>query len=207
MTRAAQLEAERLICVDGFLDSAICREMVDELRFAFWRCSTVNNRAADGTVVEFASRHRRSESAAQAFFGDELQALVDAFEVRVCDELELAAARLDPWQAIRYRPGDYFGLHHDTGVFSAHPSGERLITVLLYLEAPHEGGATCFPNLGHRFETQAGRLLAWRNLTASGTPDELMCHEAEAIVSGSKMVLTTWLRERETGRNLTPRNA
>lgn len=200
MTRAGQLDAERLVCVDGFLDDESCRGLMAELRFAFWRRSTVNNRAADGTVVEFASRHRRSESAAQEFFGPELQALVEGVEMRVCAEFVLASNRLDPWQAIRYGPGDFFELHHDAGLFSDQPEGERVATVLLYLNTPDEGGATCFPDLGLRVEALAGRLLVWLNLTPSSTPDARMRHRASPLRSGAKTVLTTWMRERETVR-------
>ena len=192
---AERLERDRIAWMDDFVAPADCRALVDGLEFALWRRSTVVSRSLSGDLESFNSVRRTSESTTHYWFPDDLQTSLAAIESRICTSLGIDASRLEPWQALRYGYRTGFQRHHDAGLFAAEPAGERTTTLLLYLHAPAEGGNTWFPNLPLSVAVQAGRLLAWKNLSPDGTPDPAMEHAARPVRKGRKVALTTWVRE------------
>lgn len=190
-----QPRAERVACIDGFLTASECEFLCEELDFAFWRPSRVVNRNFADELVYFHSPQRTSLSTDQSWFSADLAAAVGDIERRACDLLGIDAMTLEPWQAVRYRHRGRFRLHHDAGLFAGDPEGERVITLLLYLQTPAEGGDTVFPDLGIRIPAVAGRLVTWNNLDGDGAVDPAVRHAAQPVRRGAKTVLTTWSRE------------
>lgn len=189
------LDAQRLLVVDDFLDAAQCRALNRELEFTWWQPSRVVNRNVFGEIVSFRSRRRASWSAQQEYFPVELGALLDGIALRIESAYGLDRTHFEPWQAIRYGPGEHFEVHHDGGLFGDDDAGERQTTVLLYVQTPDAGGATDFTDLGRTVAARAGRLVLWRNLTDDGCLDERMRHQALPVLAGRKTVLTTWERQ------------
>jgi len=185
----------RVTLIDGFLDERECEFICEELDFAFWRPSRVVNRNFDDELVYFHSSQRTSQSTDQQWFSAELDASVGGIERRACKLLGIDLANLERWQAVRYRNRGRFRLHHDAGLFAGDPEGERVVTLLLYLKTPLEGGDTVFPELGIRVPAVAGRLAVWTNLNADGMADPVMRHAAQPVRRGGKTVLTTWSRQ------------
>lgn len=196
MSLAASLRDRGIGWVDGFLDPVTCGRLADELEFSLWRPSTVVNRSPFGDLTSFTSMRRRSRTAMQEWFAPEVLDEIRRIETRVCRRLGVHRTHLEPWQAIRYGHRDRFDIHHDSGLFADEPAGERVSTVLLYLQAPAEGGATVFPELKLRVAAVTGRLLAWHNLLPDGSPNPVMRHAGSAVRKGAKTILTTWVRQR-----------
>jgi prolyl 4-hydroxylase len=192
---ADELPAGRVKWIDGFLGASECTFICEELDFAFWRPSRVVSRDFNDELVYFRSPQRTSQSTDQQWFSAELDELVESMERRACDLLGINQLTLERWQAVRYRNRGRFRLHHDAGLFASDPEGERVVTMLLYLQTPLEGGATIFPDLGIRVPAAAGRLVAWNNLRDDGTVDPAMRHAAQPVRRGGKTVLTTWSRQ------------
>jgi prolyl 4-hydroxylase len=194
-TVSEDLRIRRVQWIDGFADTAECEFICTELEFAFWRPSFVVNRLFDDGLLYYQSPQRKSLSTDQRWFSDELVAVVEGIERRVCDLLEIDRLNLERWQAVRYHNRGRFRLHHDAGLFAGDPEGERVVTVLLYLQSPVEGGATVFPDLGLRVPAAVGRLVVWNNLRDDGTVDPAMRHAAQPVRRGKKAILTTWSRQ------------
>lgn len=192
---SAQVGAHGIGWEDGFLPGPICQAMLQELDFTLWKDSEVVRHDDEHGIVSFRSDERRSRSAAQQWFGEDLLRLVEDFERRLCAVFRLEADHLEPWQAIRYGPGGRFGTHHDGGVFAGEPAGERVLTFLLYLDGPESGGETYFPALDLLVEPCAGKLVVWNNLQTDGTPDPRFVHAATPVHAGRKTVLTSWSRQ------------
>ncbi|HEV8366188.1 MAG TPA: 2OG-Fe(II) oxygenase [Gemmatimonadaceae bacterium] len=110
--------------------------------------------------------------------------------------LNISAARFEDWQAVRYRCGGKFDYHLDAGLWSSEPAGERVWSVIVYLDTPLAGGATTFKQLGLKVQAVAGRLLLWKNLLSDGTPNPWMLHRGAPVRRGRKTILVTWIRER-----------
>lgn len=182
--------------IDGFLTARTCERMLDELDYAFWQPSTVVNRDAAGVVVAQRSAMRISETAMEALFPPAAARIAERTRERVARVLRVSKARFETWQAVRYRSGGKFDYHLDAGLWSSEPAGERVWTVMLYLDTPGAGGATTFKQLGLKVDAVAGRLLFWKNLLSDGTPNPWMLHRGAPVRRGRKTILVTWIRER-----------
>ncbi len=108
----------------------------------------------------------------------------------------------EPLTVLRYSPGQEYKPHHD-GLGAAGlardplaAAGERVTTVLAWLNVPEAGGATLFPRLDLRIEPTMGEAIAFDNLDASGSPAARSLHAGEPVEAGEKWLASLWIRER-----------
>ena len=191
--RVPTRELELFICRD-FLSadecSALC-DLIDERR----RPSTI---ADDQGVSEF----RTSETCDL----DNAQPLVAAVRARLSRLTGIEVSYGEPIQGQRYAPGQEFKPHTDTfnpggADYFLHcaESGQRTWTAMIYLNRPEDGGATRFKLIGKTIQPERGKLLAWKNLLADGSPNPATLHQGMKVRRGTKYILTQWYRERPVG--------
>ena len=110
---------------------------------------------------------------------------------------------MEPPNVLRYQPGQSFTAHFDWfDPQDAHfrrvvdLMGQRVCTVLIYLNDAYSGGETDFPDAGFRFRGRRGDALIFWNVQPDGTPDPLTRHAGLPPSSGEKWVLSQWIRNR-----------
>lgn len=87
---------------------------------------------------------------------------------------------IEPIKVTRYRPGDFFGNHHD--------GKHRRATLLVYLNAGYSGGHTVFPELKKSYTPSLpGEGLFWPN-----SPNYV--HSSQEVLSGEKWVATAFVK-------------
>lgn len=103
---------------------------------------------------------------------------------------------------LRYAPGQEYLPHRDylpPSHFTATKdggSGQRLRTVITYLNTPAEGGDTLFPLLDVRIPAVSGRILRFDNIQPDGPLNALSLHAGTPVKQGLKWICTLWIRER-----------
>lgn len=195
-------EQGRLLWIDGFLKPGQCEEILSELEFAHWWPSTVARYATKDRVEIARSSARVSESTDGEWFSAPLTRMIRSIEKRLSLIVPGVPARCERWQATRYARGGKFDFHFDCGHWAKEPAGERARTILIYLDSPAAGGATCFRELDLEVRPVAGRLVVWRNLRANGKCDPDMLHAGAPLRKGTKTVLVTWVRQRRVRRGV-----
>ena len=119
-------------------------------------------------------------------------------------------------QLVRYRPGESFSWHYDAVPPTMLANGgQRLATLLVYLNDVPNGGRTAFRDLRAGSERlgvapRKGRaLLFFPSADADGTPDERTLHAGEPAPpdSGEKWIAQIWLHERPYDPALPPGNS
>ena len=112
-----------------------------------------------------------------------------------------------PWferaNILHYKPGQRFTPHYDFldeqmpgPAKNVAMFGQRVVTLLIYLNDDYAGGETDFPNVRYRFRGKTGDALMFGNATPDGAPDERTLHAGLAPVSGEKWLLSQWVRNR-----------
>ena len=113
----------------------------------------------------------------------------------------LPVSHAEPLIVLRYAAGQEYRPHSDclpdsllTSVDRG-GSGQRVATVITYLNSNLTGGATVFPRLDLRVQPSAGNVLSFSNLDAEGRPDPGAVHAGEPVTTGLKWICTLWMRQ------------
>lgn len=108
-----------------------------------------------------------------------------------------------PPQVARYQPDQFYLPHFDgfdmttgPGRECVHTGGQRVATVLIYLNDVQSGGATYFPKLDLRFQPRRGSAVVFFPCSLDGRLDPQALHTAERAVA-EKWVCQVWVRQRD----------
>ncbi len=104
-------------------------------------------------------------------------------------------------QILRYRLGEQFRLHVDyfnesgAGAYRAlADGGQRVQTVLIYLNDGYAGGSTAFPKLQIEVKGVRGDLLHFHNVGPDGRGHRESLHAGLPVTAGEKWLLSQWIR-------------
>src|SRR5436190_4530280 len=110
---------------------------------------------------------------------------------------------LETRQVLHYAVGEQFAPHYDfLNVRHAALAeqvaqyGQRVLTVLIYLNETYADGETYFPKLERGFKGRKGDALIFWNVTPAGTADPLTMHMGSAPTAGEKWLFSQWIRRR-----------
>ncbi len=125
----------------------------------------------------------------------------------LCGDIRRRLAALMQWPSNRcevlnihrYSPGNGFHAHHDwfdedqcaAGDYQTHEYGNRVASVILYLNEPEEGGSTSF-ELGLDVAPKQGAGLFF----AYPGRDPRILHAGSTVARGEKWIANLWFRER-----------
>jgi prolyl 4-hydroxylase len=179
-----------LYALDGFLSAKECTRLIALISHHL----TPSALSYDSGDKEF----RTSQSAHLCFLRSPVALDIDA---KICKTLGIRASYSEGIQAQRYDVGGQFKPHWDyfepgTHVYArlAGMRGNRTWTFMVYLNDGMEGGATRFVEIDHAVQPKAGMALLWNNLNEDGSPNPLMKHCGEPVISGHKVIITKWFR-------------
>lgn len=186
-----------VLLVSDFVSSAEARALTVEADGRFDRSTTV----CDDNGGRCAHPSRTSSSAMLP--SSPLTRVVQERGMR----LLVAPTVAEDLQVVRYYPGEEFKPHLDA--FDESPGGvrakaqyggaQRDTTVLVYLQAPDEGGETVFPALGLTVAPIPLAAVVWRNIHPDGRVDGRLLHGGAPVRRGVKYAANLWLRARPGG--------
>ena len=193
VTVLLSLQHPRLVLLGGFLSEDECDALIALSRPRMARSQTVD-RQSGGSEVNDA---RTSDG---MFFERGEAPLVRRIEQRIAALLRWPVEHGEGLQVLRYRPGaqyrphfDYFDPAHPGTAAVLRQGGQRLATLLMYLQAPQRGGATVFPDAGLQVSPAKGHALFFSY--ESPDPSTGTLHGGAPVLAGEKWVATKWLRE------------
>jgi prolyl 4-hydroxylase len=189
----ATLARPRVVVFGALLDAQECDDLIELAQGRLVRSETVTP-ATGGSEINAA---RTSEG---MFFGRGENALIARIESRIAELLRWPVDRGEGMQVLRYRPGaeykphyDYFDLEQPGTPAILRRGGQRLASVVMYLNTPARGGATTFPDAGLEVAPVRGNAVFFSYERPD--PDTLSLHGGAPVVEGEKWVATKWLRE------------
>ena len=187
------LKHPRVVVFGGLLSDEECVALMALAEPRLWRSETVDN-ATGGSEVNAA---RTSDG---MFFERGEHALIKTLEQRIADLLRWPLENGEGLQILRYRPGAEYRPHHDyfDPVHSGTPrilerGGQRVGTLVMYLNTPAGGGATTFPEVGLEVAPVRGNAVFFSYDRAHASTRTL--HGGAPVTAGEKWVATKWLRQ------------
>ncbi len=184
-----------LVVFSELLTAAECTELIAAARPRLARSLTVEAQ----TGGEEVNADRTSEG---MFFSRGESALIARIEDRIGTLLNWPVERGEGLQVLRYGPGAEYKPHYDY-FDPAEPGtpavlrrgGQRLATLIMYLNTPEAGGTTVFPQIGLDVVPQQGNAVFFGY--AQPNPQSHSLHGGAPVTCGEKWIATKWLRERK----------
>jgi len=180
---------------DDFLSAAECRHLIAAAEPGLERARVAQD------CRQTISAHRTNSLVKLDFAQDPI---LEAIGQRAADLVGLPLAHCEAPQVLSYgvgeeykAHGDGFDLDTDNGRFFTTNGGQRLSTLLIYLNTVEAGGDTSFPCLDITARPRQGRALLFHNCyPGTVVPDPRALHQAHAVVRGGKWAMPLWIRER-----------
>jgi prolyl 4-hydroxylase len=189
----------RIVLFGNVLSADECEQMIDAARRRLQPSTVVNPET--GAYDLHADR-----TSSGTYFERGENPLVARIEQRIGDLTGCPVENGEPIQVLHYTPGAEYKPHHDY-FDPAQPGndrvlamgGQRIATVVMYLNDVEAGGSTVFPSLGLDVMPRRGSAVYFAYANASGETDPRTLHGGSPVDAGEKWVATKWLRQRRFG--------
>ena len=190
----ASLLSPRIIVFGDVLSPDECAAFIALARPALKRSETLDLDSGQ----EQANAGRTSRG---TFLQRGQDALCRRVEARIAALLDWPVENGEGFQVLCYGPGAEYKPHYDY-FDPARPGtratlargGQRVASVVMYLNTPASGGATVFPDVGLEVSAVAGNAVFFSYDRPH--PMTRTLHGGAPVHAGEKWVLTKWLRER-----------
>ncbi|MBD8881214.1 2OG-Fe(II) oxygenase [Rhodanobacter sp. 7MK24] len=188
---ALSMDRPALRVLDGLLTGEECDELIALARPRLARALTVDE--SGGQQVD-----QRRTSVGMFFKLGELP-LVAQLEQRIAELLDIPMSHGEGLQILHYLPGQEYQPHYDWfdpgqpgySTITAR-GGQRIASVVMYLNTPEAGGGTAFPEVGLTVTALRGSAVYF----AYESGDASSLHAGLPVLRGEKWIATKWLREK-----------
>lgn len=188
------LQVPRLVVFGALLSNDECDALVECARSRLKPSATFN--AETGEDELHASR--TSQGVHLPSDGD---ALLECVERRIATLLDWPLENGETLQVLHYGPGAEYRPHYDwfdpdaPGAEAAlSRGGQRVASLVMYLNTPARGGSTSFPDAGFEVPAVKGNAVFFSYDRPHAMTRTL--HAGSPVLEGEKWVATKWLRER-----------
>ncbi len=191
----SHMQKPPIVVIGGFLSDEECNQMVDAARPRMVRSRTVDTQTGGEELND-------ARTSSGMFFTRGQNEIVQRIEARIARLLNWPVENGEGIQVLHYHPGAEYRPHYDyfnpsdPGTASIlKRGGQRVGTLLMYLNDPDRGGATTFPDV--RLEVAPKRGNAVFFSYDRPDPSTQSLHGGAPVLAGEKWIATKWLRERE----------
>ena len=187
------LASPRVVVFGNLLSAEECDEMIALARHRLARSETVQTATGSTEVNE-------ARTSQGMFFNRGEHPVCRRIETRIAALLDWPIENGEGLQVLRYGPGAEYKPHYD--YFDPDQAGtpailkrggQRVASLVCYLNTPTLGGATVFPDVGLDVAPVRGNAAFFSYDRAH--PATRSLHGGAPVVEGEKWVATKWLRE------------
>ncbi|HUO44345.1 MAG TPA: 2OG-Fe(II) oxygenase [Burkholderiales bacterium] len=191
-----RLERPVLAVLDGVLSDEECDRLIELARHRLQPSTVVDLLTGEDRVAE----HRDSEG---MFFKLQETPFIAMLDRRISEAMNCPVENGEGLQVLRYGPGAKNTPHFDFLV-PANPanqeslarSGQRISTMVIYLNDVIRGGETVFPEAGLSVLPRKGNGVYFEYANSLRQVDPSSAHAGGAVYEGEKWAVTKWMREK-----------
>lgn len=183
----------RMAVFQGILSDLECDQLIALAKPRLDSSRTVDRLSGDSVL------HAARVSSGM-FFARQENPLVAALEARLSALLGFPEDHGEGLQILHYLPGGKYDPHQDYFDSAEAGSqthlargGQRVATVIVYLNTPKSGGGTAFPDVGITVSAVKGNALFFAYPNAR--PSDACLHGGNPVIEGEKWIATKWVRQ------------
>ena len=191
-------DAPRIFTVKNFLPPKACAWLIDQARSRLISAKVKSPETGIARVDETV----RTNSGT-GFSQIESDLVLQLTCMRIAAAVGLPLIQQEPTNVLHYAPGQQYRAHYDFIVPDDETTfadeltrlGQRVCTVLIYLNDDYQGGDTDFPRLNWRFKGETGDALIFWNMSADRRARAASRFTpALPVKAGEKWLLSKWVR-------------
>lgn len=185
-----------LYLLDEVLTSEQCQQLIDLAKHkGFNRSMVVNESSGEDTL------HLHRTSSGTSLLHDETP-FINEIEARLAALTQWPVSHGEHLQVLYYEPGQEYKAHVDWfdpnlpgSTRHLQKGGQRVATMVIYLQVCEKGGSTSFPMLDLTMRPRQGGAIFFHNVDKVGRHTPLTLHAGDPVIEGVKIVMTYWQRE------------
>jgi len=191
-----RIEKPVIVFLDDVLSHEECDQLVASSRDRLTRSTTVNPLDGKDSVIE-------ARSSEGTFFPLNADDFIARLDRRISALMNMPVENGEGLQILHYNVGGQYTPHYD--YFSPKDpgskphvanGGQRVSSLVMYLNDVEDGGATIFPELSLAVGPKKGGAVYFEYCNTRGQLDALSLHGGLPVLRGEKWIATKWMRER-----------
>lgn len=189
------MDRPRIVLFGNVLSKEECEQMIALARPRIVPSVTLDNATSQPVVAP-----RRSSMGTFLKLGE--TDLVARIERRLADLANWPVDKGEGLQVLHYKDGgeyvphfDFFPPEQPGSLRLLEHGGQRVATVIVYLNTVEEGGETYFPELNLKIKAVQGHALYFHYTNSKSEVDRMTLHGGGPATKGEKWIMTKWLRQ------------
>jgi prolyl 4-hydroxylase len=185
--------------LDGVLSEEECDELIRRSADKMRRSTTVDPLTGKHEVIA----DRSSEG---TFFALNADPFIARLDRRIAEVMNWPVENGEGLQILHYGIGgeykphfDYFPPEDPGSQVQMTIGGQRVSTMVMYLNEVEEGGTTIFPEIGLEVVPKKGSAVYFEYTNSHDQLDKLTLHGGSPVTRGEKWIVTKWMRQRRYG--------
>lgn len=181
--------------VKDFLNDKECEAFID----------AAQGKLKDSTVIsddQYVTHESRTSQ--NCWLEHDSNEIVHEVSKRLSILVQTPIRNAEQYQVVYYKKGAEYKPHFDSfdynteeGKKNWEPGGQRMLTVLAYLNDVNAGGGTGFPKLDIEIKANKGDVLVFHNTLQESTDiNPRSLHAGLPVIEGEKWAINLWFRER-----------
>lgn len=185
--------------LDDLFSMDECDELIRLSRIKLQRSTIVDPTTGLETVIA-------ERSSYGTFFNAGETGFISQLENRIAVVMNCPAENGEGLQILNYQVGaeykphfDYFPPGDPGSAVHLAKGGQRVSTLVIYLNDVEGGGETMFPDVGLSVTPKKGSAVYFEYCNSLGQTDPLSLHSGAPVVTGEKWIATKWMRQGRYG--------
>lgn len=188
-----RIEKPFILYLDNVLSADECDELIE-----ISKPRLKPSRVVDPTTGEEKMAPGRTSDG--TYYSLNENALITRIETRIAEITNYPIENGEGLQVLHYEVGEEYKPHFDyfpSNKVDEDKGGQRIGTLLIYLNDVPAGGETIFPKLGLSVTPKKGTALYFHYTNSKDQVDRMSLHSSIPVINGEKWVATKWIRQRK----------
>jgi prolyl 4-hydroxylase len=190
------IDKPRVILFGNVLSKEECEHLIELSEPKLNRSTTV----ADATGK---AEYHENRTSSGTFFHLNENPFIASLDKRIAELMQVPVENGEGLQILNYQIGGEYKPHFDyfppelpgSAVHIAR-GGQRVATLITYLNTVEEGGETILPDIGLKIAPVQGNALYFAYTNSRNQVDPLTYHGGNPVLRGEKWITTKWVRQR-----------
>ncbi len=191
---SVRIEQPEVALFDNLLSHEECDELIALSRVKLKQSTIVDPQTGKHEVIE-------DRSSYGTFFNVNETPFIAKLDARIAAVMHLPVENGEGLQILNYKVGgeykphfDYFPPELPGSASHIAKGGQRVSTLVVYLNNVEQGGETIFPPLGLAITPKKGSAVYFEYVNEKGEVDPHTLHGGAPVTGGEKWIATKWMR-------------